>query len=341
MASIAPNWAASMQRFKHLAAPRHHRRPRPGRGAPAPAARCRRPGTRRARCRRGRAPPRAWRPDRAATRCRRCVWPSCHSHGSPTSTTLAVRVVSGRASRRATSSAPMPAGSPSVSATTGLACVHAQSSLMPRFLDDFGVALVLGVVKGGELRLCHRRHLGADGIQARLGVGQRQQLGDFGLHPILYRLGRRRGHVDAVPGAHLDALDSRLGHRRHLRQLRAALVRRDGDRAHLAALDVRQHRGHGVEAHLHLAAHQIDQRRRTAAVGNVGDEGAGRFLEQFGRDVLRAARAAGGVVQFAGLLPGQLDQLRPRSCTPRSLLTTSTFGTAPTKATGTRSLSLL
>ena len=47
-------------------------------------------------------------------------WPSAHSHASPTSTTLAVARVSGRASSRATSSGPMPAGSPSVTATTGL-----------------------------------------------------------------------------------------------------------------------------------------------------------------------------------------------------------------------------
>ena len=49
-------------------------------------------------------------------------WPSCHSQGSPTSTTLASVVASALASRRAISSAPMPAGSPSVSATTGSDC---------------------------------------------------------------------------------------------------------------------------------------------------------------------------------------------------------------------------
>ncbi|MNV54108.1 hypothetical protein D3C71_1462810 [compost metagenome] len=50
-------------------------------------------------------------------------WPSRHSQASPTSTMLARSHASGRASRRAISSAPMPAGSPRVRAITGFCCV--------------------------------------------------------------------------------------------------------------------------------------------------------------------------------------------------------------------------
>ena len=87
------------------------------------------------------------------------------------------------------------------------------------------------------------------------------------------RLGRRQQAVPVVDDGVGIAL---LGERRHIRQHRIALAGRRAERPDLAALDVRhQHRRVGGE-HLHLAAEQIGQRGRRAAIGHVDELHAGR-----------------------------------------------------------------
>ena len=180
-------------------------------------------------------------------------------------------------------------------------------------LDDRGVALVLGLMEAGELFLAHRADVGADGLQARAGVGQRQDGVDLVVHAALDRGGRAAGHVDAIPGAHLHAGHAGLGHGGHVGQLRIAGGAQDRQRPHLAALDVRNHRGRGLEGDLHLAAHQVDHGRAAAAIGNVRDLHAGGVLEQLGRDVLGAAGAAAGEVVLARLALEQRDQFLHRA----------------------------
>ena len=67
--------------------------------------------------------------------------------------------------------------------------------------------------------------------------------------------------------------------------------RRDGERAQLAALDVADRRRQVVEQHVHLAAHQVDQRRAGALVRHVQHLAAGHRLEQLAREVHRGAAA--------------------------------------------------
>ena len=67
----------------------------------------------------------------------------------------------------------------------------------------------------------------------------------------------------------------------------------------------RQH----VEHHLHLAAHQVGERRRAAPVGHVGQLGAGHHLEQFARQMHRGADAGRGHVDLARVGLGERDEL--------------------------------
>src|SRR5256885_1907859 len=223
MASIWPAWAASMHRSSTCSTER----------PPAASARpwCTASGATVSRARKaGRAVsvrPRAWAmlAMGAVATCRPAMrWPCCHSQGSPASTMLAFCMASGRASRRAISSAPMPAGSPRVRATTGSsdAGMCGSVDLDVVLADDFAKALVLGVVQGDELRLAHGLQLGAHGLQARARLGHGQHLVDLVVHPGLHGAGCGRWHVDAVPGAYLHAGQAGLGQRGHLGQLGVA-----------------------------------------------------------------------------------------------------------------------
>ena len=85
----------------------------------------------------------------------------------------------------------------------------------------------------------------------------------------------------------------------HVGQGRVALAAGDGQRAHLALLVVvgglRNRLGH----ELHLAAHQVGEGRRAAAVGDVHHEQAGGVLEHLGHQVADAAVAGRAVVDLA------------------------------------------
>ena len=80
----------------------------------------------------------------------------------------------------------------------------------------------------------------------------------------LGRRALRRPH--AVPGFELVARQARLGHRRHVRRERRALRRGDPERARLVAARRRQQREARIDQQLHVAAHDVGQRRRRAAI---------------------------------------------------------------------------
>ena len=85
--------------------------------------------------------------------------------------------------------------------------------------------------------------------------------------------------------------------------LRAAHAAGDGQRPHAARTQVRQRRGEAGEHRLRLAAEQVGEGRRDAAVGHVQHEGAGLLLEELHRQVRQRAGARGAVADtLAGFL---------------------------------------
>ena len=65
----------------------------------------------------------------------------------------------------------------------------------------------------------------------------------------------------------------------------------------------------GSNANVQLAAHEIGQHRRRAAIGHVHDVDAGHHLEQLASHVLRAAVAGRPQVELAGIGLGVGDEL--------------------------------
>ena len=86
--------------------------------------------------------------------------------------------------------------------------------------------------------------------------------------------------------------------------------RTDGQRAQLAALDVRQRGDQIAEHHRHLPAQQIVHGRCAALVGDVLGVEAALLLEQFHAQVAKAAGAGAGVVELAAARLGLGDQAR-------------------------------
>ena len=87
-----------------------------------------------------------------------------------------------------------------------------------------------------------------------------QRLGDGGMEladDLARGFGRRR---DPVPGAHREIAIARLGHGRRVGQRLGARRAGDRERAHLAALHLRQHRRDVEERQVDPAADQIDAR---------------------------------------------------------------------------------
>ena len=113
---------------------------------------------------------------------------------------------------------------------------------------------------------------------------------------------------DADPRRHVETGD-RLADRRDVGQVRHALRFHDRERHDLLLLHVRPQRRHVVERHLHLAGDQPERRGTGALVGNVHELDAGRLREQFRLEMTEIADAGGGVIERAGLLLGELDQL--------------------------------
>ena len=99
------------------------------------------------------------------------------------------------------------------------------------------------------------------------------------------------GRDHHLPGRRIEALEADLGQRRDLRRRADALRGRDAKRAQLAGLHQRQRGGEVAEHHLHMAAHDVVERRREALVGHMHELDAELAAHQLGEQVRRAAGA--------------------------------------------------
>ena len=88
--------------------------------------------------------------------------------------------------------------------------------------------------------------------------------------------------------------------------------RRDAEHADLAGADRPEHRRHGGEHRLDVAADQVHQRRPGALVRDVDDVDAGVHLEQLHRQLRRGADAGRCVVELARTGFREGDEFRDR-----------------------------
>src|SRR5499426_4226055 len=109
--------------------------------------------------------------------------------------------------------------------------------------------------------------LRADLLEARAHIGLLHRLVDVGVQLDDDFLRRPAGRHHAVPVRHVKAGHAFLEEGRNARKLREALRRGDGERAEPPALDVIDHRRHGVEVHRHDAREKIADRLPAALVG--------------------------------------------------------------------------
>jgi hypothetical protein len=154
-------------------------------------------------------------------------------------------------------------------------------------------------------------HEGGEGFSAKVAglqaVVLHPPLHGGHLQRALQRLVQARGHLargacgqeHAVPALGTETRVG-LGHGGHLGQLRHAPRRAHCQRTQPAGADVRQRVDEGVEHHLHLLAEQGVERRRRAAVGDVGQEEAAPALHHLHHEVGCGTAAVGGVVQRPG-----------------------------------------
>ena len=103
------------------------------------------------------------------------------------------------------------------------------------------------------------------------------------------QLGKRRRQPgrgeNGPPGVGLEPRQTGLGERRHLRQYRGALATAHSQRAQLPAPHLLQYRLHRIEHQRDLAAEQIGDRRRAAAVGNMLELNAFSLCKQLSSQV--------------------------------------------------------
>jgi len=113
--------------------------------------------------------------------------------------------------------------------------------------------------------------------------------------------------VASKPGKPDSASVGEIGRRRH------ALERGHGERAQLAVLHLRQHRGDVAEEHGDAAAEQIGDDGRRAAIRHVADVHVSHRLEQLAGEVLRGPDAGGAVCQLTRLRTRESDDVTHRS----------------------------
>ena len=99
------------------------------------------------------------------------------------------------------------------------------------------------------------------------------------------------GGVDGVPGGDVDVGGARFGDRGHVGEDLRALARRDGQRLHLARLDVSDEPCHRRCIHVDLTANHIGDGRRIAFVSDVRHARAREQIEQFSGEMRDTAVA--------------------------------------------------
>src|SRR2546422_657795 len=117
------------------------------------------------------------------------------------------------------------------------------------FADQPAEALVLRGVHLGELLTAECAGLAAEAGEPRLHVGELQRLLQLGVEPLDDRARRAAGHEQAIPGAHLDALDTRLGEGGYAGELSGPLGGGDRQRTQPPRLDLAHGGGSRVEHH--------------------------------------------------------------------------------------------
>ena len=109
------------------------------------------------------------------------------------------------------------------------------------------------------------------------------------------------GRDQSMPGAGIEAFQAGFVHGRQVGQDRRALERRHGQRTHLAAFDMADHRSGGGKHHLVVTGDDILQGRRRALVGHVHDIDLRLRLEQFAGEMRGRAVAGRRKIDLAGL----------------------------------------
>ena len=115
-----------------------------------------------------------------------------------------------------------------------------------------------------------------------------------------------------MPGQRLEARIAALRHRRHFEGHGRTLEAGHGQRAQLARLDLRQHADRIAEHHAELAAQEVADGKRGAAIGHVRHLQAGLRIEQLGHPMVGRAHAGRAVVHRARLALGECNELLQR-----------------------------
>ena len=113
-------------------------------------------------------------------------------------------------------------------------------------------------------------------------------------------VGRAGRRIEAEHGVGVEALQPEFVERGHVGKQRRTLRAAHCDHAQLARAHVRDGDAR-VEEKVELAAEQVGQRRRGAAVGHVHGKGAGLRLHHLGGQVRRAAVARRAEAALAGV----------------------------------------
>ena len=134
-------------------------------------------------------------------------------------------------------------------------------------------------------------------VSARLGDAH-----DFGVDLRDDVGGRALGQQHAGPRIGFVARQTLLGDGRNIAGRGGALGAGGAEHAQAAVAMIRQGLGNTGEGDRHLPRDEIVERRRDALVDDMHELDAGHRLQEFHRDVLRAADAARRVIQLAGTL---------------------------------------
>ncbi len=144
-------------------------------------------------------------------------------------------------------------------------------------------------------RAAHLR-IGKDAADLAVDLGD-----DVGRHP-----GRSE---EAEPRHRFVARQSALGDGRHLRQRSEPLARADRQQLDLAVLPLAHRGAEADEHHLDVARDHVGERRRGALVVDGHEFHARERLQQRHVEVAGRSEPVGAVVDLAGPLLGELDEL--------------------------------
>ena len=151
--------------------------------------------------------------------------------------------------------------------------------LYASLLDDAPPFVDLARHVGAELRGAHVNDVGAFGGEQLLHLGRIENFGNVLVQPCHDGLRGPAGRHEADPVRRLVAGYAGFGHRRHVRQGRAARHTADAKGTELAGANVHGARGHRAERHLGVAADHVNERRARTAKWDMQNVDIGGDLE--------------------------------------------------------------